>query len=113
MKAPTKAEYYGEDYSTMSLEEKMELSSMETREAAGILWSAFWHVGGYGTPAGDILVRLHDELIDDEAEGRKTDRGFKAAGLSMWLYRAHMAGIPPVTLRTGQVVDYFPPSQNN
>lgn len=106
--APTKAAYYGEDYSSMTTEEKMELFGLESREAAGILWSAFWHAGGYGTPAGDLLVRLHDELIDDEIEGRKTKNNFKAAGMSLSLYRFQTAGCQPVTLGNGQIVDWFP-----
>lgn len=107
MAAPTKAEYYGEDYSRMTLEEKLELSDQEGREAAGFLRDAYMHIGR-DTEAGRLLSRLRDELIDEQIEGQKTDPNFKASGMTLFLYRALTAGIQPVTLGTGEVVNWFP-----
>jgi hypothetical protein len=87
-----KAKYYGEDYSTMTDDQKFELIEMESREATGILWRAALHIRDNDKDAFLLLNRLRDELIDEDiaAIGTKDRGAFK----TMFLYRMNTAGVP-------------------
>lgn len=90
--APTKSEYYNEDYSAMPREDMLELFEQESREAAGLLLDAINHVGRQSA-AAKIMHEIRDAIIFDEIQnGQNSDAvRFK----TLWLYRANTAGIPP------------------
>jgi hypothetical protein len=79
-----KSEYYKEDPKKYSDEERMELFTLEGREATGLLWGAAHHVA-HDEAAATLLHGLRDELIDDiEVNGEKS---WAENNKSLFLYR--------------------------
>ena len=98
---PTKSEYYGEDYSQMSDEQKFELSIMESHEATGILNRAYNHIRESDHAAFLLLNELRDSLIQDMIDNG--EESWASCNKTMFLYRRNTAGIIiPVRLANGK-----------
>jgi hypothetical protein len=86
---PSKSEYYGEDYTSMSFEDCMELSLQESYEACGILWSATQHI--QDNESKKLLNKLRDDLIEDKIQNGEDSEASRFS--TLWLYRKNRSNL--------------------
>jgi len=97
---PTKAEYYGEDYSKMTTDELYELIEMESHEATGILHRAYNHIRETDPAAFLLMNELRDSLIQDMIDNG--EEAWASCNKTMFLYRRNTVGIIPVQMANGK-----------